>query len=653
MPKFTMSSSDPNSPLKISRTLDVRPDDTDARDYIFQPSLTLLPEMFDNRVYSSKVLDQKTEGACVGFALAAVINISLNKRPASNKQPASQQTNQKKYSDPKRIEVSARMLYEMAQRYDEWKGENYEGTSLRGVMKGWLKHGVTTEKLWTKFQNGNANLGIDSVLKDALRRPLGAYYRISDSDVVHVQAAVVEGDAVLASAWVHSGWHDNNLLDADKKHSSLKRIPAKIGKKGLHAFAIVGYTPYGFIIQNSWGKKWGSGGYALLGYDDWFENRQDAWVARPGPETKDSEGNAKIFLTRFSGDFNNINIQAGTTISGLDLDTQLYPFLINTGDKGELSTTGRIRTKKEDLPNMARQVLTTPVSAKGFRHVILYAHGGYNTEKAAAETANRLFDKCKKNGLGAYFFIWETGMIESLFGWLKSTDDATGPVGFSWKEAWESIKKGAGNIWHGIQEEIGERLAPALREIFWNEVKGRAEGASKSKGGANLFVSELFKVISQMPDNNYRIHLVGHSAGSIYLACLYQNALKSLLGNNKKAKLASIQFMAPAISIKNAKSAFNGAIIKDNFLVYMLKPVDEDNDSIGIYPHSILKYLREYGDENVKPLPLLGIHEDFVNKQVDFAKPKEATESEKHQEFEDDGHEIEQILKNIAEDIFK
>jgi len=94
-------------------------------------------------------------------------------------------------------------------------------------------------------------------------------------------------------------------------------------------------------------------GYALLGYDDWFENRQDAWVARPGPETKDSEGNAKIFLTRFPGDIYDINMRAGTTIYGLDLDTQLYPFLINTGKMGGLSHEGRILTKEEELPNMA------------------------------------------------------------------------------------------------------------------------------------------------------------------------------------------------------------------------------------------------------------------------------------------------------------
>lgn len=82
-------------------TIDVRPDDSDTRDYIFQPSLALLPDMVDNRKHSPKVFDQKAEGACVGFALAAVINISLNKGCGMS-------------SKNEIIKVSARMLYEMA-----------------------------------------------------------------------------------------------------------------------------------------------------------------------------------------------------------------------------------------------------------------------------------------------------------------------------------------------------------------------------------------------------------------------------------------------------------------------------------------------------------------------------------------------------------
>lgn len=119
MPRFIRSGSTKGAVL---RTLDVRPDDTNARDYIFQPSLALLPDTLDHRG-SAPVLDQVSEGACVGFALATVINVSLNRRS----QFASPRRRGKK---PERVRVSPRMLYEMSRRYDEWAGESYEGTSL-------------------------------------------------------------------------------------------------------------------------------------------------------------------------------------------------------------------------------------------------------------------------------------------------------------------------------------------------------------------------------------------------------------------------------------------------------------------------------------------------------------------------------------------
>lgn len=65
----------------------------------------------------------------MGFGLAAVINRLYQRR---------KQTTQ----------VSARMLYEMAKRYDEWVGQNYAGSSCRGAIKGWKNMGVCTEKCW-------------------------------------------------------------------------------------------------------------------------------------------------------------------------------------------------------------------------------------------------------------------------------------------------------------------------------------------------------------------------------------------------------------------------------------------------------------------------------------------------------------------------
>ena len=640
MPTHFRSGKSKNARL---HTLDVRPDDTDARDFLFQPRLALLPETVDHRGLAP-IRDQKTEGACVGFALAAVINVSLRRRQGEKEERPL-------------APVSERMLYEMARRYDEWQGEDYEGTSLRGAMKGWHKHGVTTDDRWPYSIRSKRKMVPDRNFtperaKDALRRPIAAYYRILDSDVSHLQAAIMEGDAVLASAWVHAGWRNENLED---RGPDLKRIPPNFRSEGLHAFAIVGYTPEGFIVQNSWGEQWGAGGYALLCYDDWFASRQDAWVARPGPETLDSKGEPKLFLVTFAGAGG--ETRAGTTAAGLDIDPEAVHHIINTGDRGELSPGGVLATRAEELPEMAQRVLTVPALADGCRHVVLYAHGGLNSETYSAGVAGRLWSVCRERNLGVYFFVWESGVTESILGWFKSTDDASGPTKFSVEDVWESIKKGTGKIVREAQRELGTGLAPVARSAFWDEMKGRAEGTSKAKGGGALFTKELFQTFARTPGDKYKIHLVAHSAGSMYLAWLYENVISNLLVAASNVGLGSIQFMAPAITTGRAREAFvaagNAAVPKDKFRVYMLKPRDEENDTIYIYPSSLLTYVADHLESAAKRVPVLGIREDFEHQNVSFATPVSAMDTTTHHgDFDNAEHEIDLILSGIADGNF-
>ena len=80
-----------------NRVLNVRPDTPDIRDRYYEPALVQLQSRIDNR--GSRVLDQADEGACIGFGLAAVINLLKMKHGQS-------------------FEASQRMLYEMAQKHD-------------------------------------------------------------------------------------------------------------------------------------------------------------------------------------------------------------------------------------------------------------------------------------------------------------------------------------------------------------------------------------------------------------------------------------------------------------------------------------------------------------------------------------------------------
>jgi hypothetical protein len=182
-------------------------------------------------------------------------------------------------------------------------------------------------------------------------------------------------------------------------------------------------------------------------------------------------------------------------------------------------------------------------------------------------------------------------------------------------------------------------------------MKGRARGASAPGGGAALFAARLFATMAQIPGDRYKVHLVAHSAGSIYLAFLYQKVLKMLF-NAPNIVLGSLHFMAPAISVADAKTVFQGngqlAVAKDKFLVYTLKPQDEDNDSIQIYPSSLLTYVADRLESGQGRVPILGIRQDFDQGGITFAKRVDATVSVKHGQFDDRGHEVETIFSQIG-----
>ena len=124
-----------NGGKQVERKLNVRRDTLDFRDRMFEATLIEVPTHIPLaawRKWRVPVLDQGEEGACTGFGLATVANYLLSRRKVV----------------PDSEPVSARMLYEMARRYDEWPGESYSGSSARGAMKGWHKHGVCREDGW-------------------------------------------------------------------------------------------------------------------------------------------------------------------------------------------------------------------------------------------------------------------------------------------------------------------------------------------------------------------------------------------------------------------------------------------------------------------------------------------------------------------------
>ena len=104
------------------------------------------------------------------------------------------------------------MFYEMAKRYDEWPGEGYQGSSVRGAMKAWHKHGVCSDALWPyRLESQDSVLTYERVA-DAARRPLGAYLRVNQRNLVAMHSALAEAGILLATANVHAGWMQLDAL---------------------------------------------------------------------------------------------------------------------------------------------------------------------------------------------------------------------------------------------------------------------------------------------------------------------------------------------------------------------------------------------------------------------------------------------------------
>jgi len=121
-------------------------------------------------------------------------------------------------------------IYKNAQKLDEWYGENYDGTSVRGAVK-YLK-----------------NIG-----------KVKSYYWAFDVQTLS-ETILKLGPVVVGTNWYNGMFYPN------------KNGLIKIGGQmvGGHAYLINGVDTKTkqFRIKNSWGKSWGKGGHAFISFND-------------------------------------------------------------------------------------------------------------------------------------------------------------------------------------------------------------------------------------------------------------------------------------------------------------------------------------------------------------------------------------------------
>ncbi len=176
------------------------------------------------------------------------------------------------------------MLYKFARRYDEYEGEDYEGSSCRGALKGWFHHGVCRETLW-QYDKGPNRLPMPGWDLDAQEQTLGVYYRIDIKSIIDMQAAINQVGAIYVSAYTHAGWDAlENSKAPPRSHKDLpvidyNGIPAR---DGGHAFALVGFSREVLLSRTPGVVTGVPAVLLLLSYADWLAHGMDAWVVAMG-----------------------------------------------------------------------------------------------------------------------------------------------------------------------------------------------------------------------------------------------------------------------------------------------------------------------------------------------------------------------------------
>jgi hypothetical protein len=553
---------------------DATKDPLDLRDLMYEGSLIDLPHWVDNRGKVPFILDQGREGACTGFALAAVVNYQKHNKAGATqlKRPNG---------------ASARMLYEMAKRYDEWEGEDYEGSSIRAAMKGWHRHGVCRESIWPDKQAGAARLTANRQL-DALESSLGNYFRVRHLHLSHLHSAIVEAGIVYASASVHRGWtrpsHDTGRIDYHADHI------------GGHAFVIVGYDQEGLWIQNSWGRDWGLNGFGHITYQDWLENGYDCWVAQTGVPTR------SVMSPRGTRQIGRVQTFDYLPHDAL-VNAELRPHVVNIGNDGYLSTSGRFRTDRRDIrdmfaPDGGSGLLTSfPNESQGWSgtpRLLLYAHGGLNKEAASAARIASMRPFFLANEIYPIHFMWESGLFETL---RHIVQDAFRQPRF--EGIWDRVK----DRFQDLADEAIELAIRGIGKPVWGEMKENAERASWDGRGGDL----VAQAIADYKANGGKceLHLVGHSAGSILLAHLIP--VLDAWG----IKVKTLTLYAPACSTKLFRDSvlphFGVGRCVDRMTIFNLNDETERADTVTAAYNKSLLYLVSEALDVKRKTHLLGL----------------------------------------------
>ncbi len=605
VPADAQTSTSSTAPDATTRPgLTVRKDPTDLRDRSYQPPPLSLPpawpqdaqlrELLPRYTAAGLILDQGEDGACTGFGLACVINhLRWQAAGFPEKLPA----------------VSARMLYAFARRHDEYAGEDYDGSSCRGALKGWHLHGVCLDQDWSNAADARPAYGY---AKRADRHTLGVYYRIENEAITDLQAAIHQVGAIYVSAWVHAGWNElpeNTGNAVPDEHADLPLIPFSgvLERESGHAFAIVGYNAQGFVIQNSWGRSWGAGGFAVLSYADWLSNALDAWVLGLGVP---GVVGGKVATSAVLAPAPAGAAQAAAQATAWWNEQRAYEHSLLLGQDGRVR---RYLTEDEPGRSLLHQVTGRAdawfrqQSRSGPRRLVIYAHSGLHSEAEQIARAKVLGRQFMANGCYPLFVVWQTGLLASISQIAQAPLAPTATPNHA-NALGDALSERADRL---VELTLGRSLARSA----WSEVKDSARLIFEA-GRAGELLTRALRALYDSWGEALEIHLIGHSAGALPLAYLVDALGAQRLGpahNLLDAAVRSAHLYAPACSVAfaNQHYASHPELLR-RLHVHVLADEREREDKVAGFYNKSLLYLLSNALEADARTPLLGLQRAWL-----------------------------------------
>ncbi|MDQ6764929.1 MAG: C1 family peptidase [Verrucomicrobiota bacterium] len=240
------------------------PDIPDHRDHAYEASeefLRALPRRVDLRKYCPPVYKQLSLHSCTANAIAAAI-----------------QFDQIRHARAEKFRPSRLFIY-----YNERARERTilsdSGARIRGSIKTVAKRGLCPEQLWPYRIRRFRDKPERQCYTDAVRHAAMTYQRVRRA-LPELRACLASGYPFIFGFTVYESFHAPKVTHTGHGSMPLKRERVL----AAHAALAVGYddAESRFLLRNSWGTKWGMGGYFTLPYDYLMSRHlsQDFWTIR-------------------------------------------------------------------------------------------------------------------------------------------------------------------------------------------------------------------------------------------------------------------------------------------------------------------------------------------------------------------------------------